>query len=167
MQSVCLSSVRQGPRETAAELAVRVEDMVLQGKWPDTETQNCRIDLYYKATAYYEIQRYIQDQTSREGNELTWEKLVQEAKRQERMVLEYKDFKMDAGNTGSTPTYDNPALNADAMGKFTRGWLTAKERQGRQHWRCMQKVWEAGSSRRLRLSCLQKEMQNLWQAQSL
>ena len=37
------------------------------------------------------------------------------------MVLEYKDFKMDAGNTGSTPTYDNPALNADAVGKFNRG----------------------------------------------
>ena len=116
-----LSGVRQGPRETAAELAVRVEDMVLQGKWPDNETQNRHIDLYYKATAYYEIQRYIQDQSSREGNELTWEKLVQEAKRQERTVLEYKDFKMDAGNTGSTPTYDNPALNADAVGKFTRG----------------------------------------------
>ena len=116
-----LSGVRQGPKETAAELAVRVEDMVLQGKWPENETQNRRIDLYYKATAYYEIQRYIQDQTSREGNELTWEKLVQEAKRQERTVLEYKDFKMDAGNTGSTPTYDNPALNADAVGRFNRG----------------------------------------------
>ena len=82
-----LSGVRQGPKETAAELAVRVEDMVLQGKWLENETQNRRIDLYYKATAYYEIQRYIQDQTSREGNELTWEKLVQEAKRQERTVL--------------------------------------------------------------------------------
>ena len=72
--------------------------------------------MYYKATAYYEIQRYIQDQTSKEGNELTWEQLVHEAKRQERTVLEYKDFKRNAGNTGSTPTYDNPALNADAVG---------------------------------------------------
>ena len=104
--------------------------MVLQGKWPEEETQNRRIDLYYKATAYYEIQRYIQDQTSREGNELTWEKLVQEAKRQERTVLEYKDFKMDAGNTGSTPTYDNPALNADAVGKFTRGCPQLRKGKG-------------------------------------
>ena len=116
-----LSGVNQGPTETAAELAVRIKDMVLQGKWPENETQNRRIDLYYKATAYYEIQRYIQDQTGKEGNELTWEQLVHEAKRQERTVLEYKDFKRNAGNTGSTPTYDNPALNADAVGKFTRG----------------------------------------------
>ena len=65
--------------------------------------------------------RYIQDQTGKEGNELTWEQLVHEAKRQERTVLEYKDFRWNAGNTGSTPTYDNPALNADAVGKFTRG----------------------------------------------
>ena len=55
-QKAYLSSVRQGPRETAAELAVRVKDMVLQGKWPENETQNRRIDLYYKATAYYKVQ---------------------------------------------------------------------------------------------------------------
>ena len=125
-----LSGVRQGPTETAAELAVRVEDMVLQGKWPENETQNRRIDLYYKATAYYEVQHFIQDQTSKEGNELTWESLVHEAKRQERTVLEYKDFRQNAGNTGSTPTYDNPALNADAVGKFTRGRPQHKKGKG-------------------------------------
>ena len=51
-RKVYLSGVKQGPRETATELAVRVEDMILQGKWPENETQNHRIDLYYKATAY-------------------------------------------------------------------------------------------------------------------
>ena len=35
-----LSRVKQCPKETAAKLAVRVEDMVLQGRWPDSETQN-------------------------------------------------------------------------------------------------------------------------------
>ena len=30
-----LSKVKQGPKETAAELAARVKDMVLQGRWPE------------------------------------------------------------------------------------------------------------------------------------
>ena len=118
---VYLSGVKQRPKETAAELAVRVEDMVLQGRWPENETANRRIDLYYKATTYFEVLRYIQDETCKEGSELMWEKLVHEEKRQERTCLEYKDFTQSVGDTGSAPTYDNPPLNADAVGKFMRG----------------------------------------------
>ena len=66
----------QHPKETATELAVRVEDMVLVGRWPEAETQGRHIDLYYKATKYFEVQRYIQDETTRQGNKLMWEKLV-------------------------------------------------------------------------------------------
>ena len=116
-----LNGVKQRPKETAVELAVRVKDMVLQGRWPDNETQNRQIDLYYKATAYFEVQRFIQDETSKEGNKLTWEKLIHEAKRQERTCLKYKDFRQSARETSSTPTYNNPALNANAVGKFSRG----------------------------------------------
>ena len=52
---------------------------------------------------------------------------------------------MDAGNTGSTPTYDNPALNADAVGRFNRGRPQQRKGKGGSTGDACKKCGEARS----------------------
>ena len=115
-RSLYLSSEKQGRGETAAALATRVEDLVSMCKWPDEQKEQRRIDLYYHLSEVFDVRRFVQIETSREGGNLTWEKLVEEAKRQERVGKEYAKFRRENGG-GGTPSYGDPALAADAVSR--------------------------------------------------
>ena len=115
-RSLYLSSEKQGRAETAAALATRVEDLVNLCKWPDEQKEQRRIDLYYHLSEVFDVRRFVQIETSREGGNLTWEKLVEEAKRQERVGKEYAKFRRENGG-GGTPSYGDPALAADAVSR--------------------------------------------------
>ena len=118
-QSLYLSSEKQGGGETAAALGTRVEDLVSMCKWPDNQKEQRHIDLYYHLSEVFDMRRFVQIKTSREGGNLTWEKLVEEAKRQERVGKEYAKFRRENGGSG-TPSYGDPALAADAI---SRGYI--------------------------------------------
>ena len=115
-RSLYLSSEKQGRGETAAALTTRVEDLVSMCKWPDAEKEQRCIDLYYHLSEVFDMKRFIQLETSREGGNLTWEKLVEEAKHQERVGREYAKFRRENGG-GGTPSYRDPALAADAVSR--------------------------------------------------
>ena len=57
---------------------------------------------------------FVQIETSRECGNLMWEKLVEEAKRQERVSKEYAKFRRENSGSG-TPSYGDPALAVDAI----------------------------------------------------
>ena len=94
-RSLYLSSEKQGRGETAAALTTRVEDLVNLCKWPDEQKEQRCIDLYYHLSEVFDVRRFIQIETSREVGNLTWEKLVEEAKRQERVGKEYAKFRRE------------------------------------------------------------------------
>ena len=56
----------------------------------------------------------MQNETIRDGGNLMWEKLVEEAKHQECVGKEYAKFRRENGGSG-TPSYGDPALAADAV----------------------------------------------------
>ena len=89
--------------EMAATLAPRVEDLVNLCKWPAEQKELRRIDLYYHLSEVFDVRRFVQIETRREGGNLTWEKLVEEAKRQERVGKEYAKFRRENGG-GGTPS---------------------------------------------------------------
>ena len=64
------------------------------------------------------MRRFVQIKTSREGGNLTWEKLVEEAKHQECVSKEYAKFRRENGG-GGTPSYGDPALAAEAVSRGT------------------------------------------------
>ena len=113
-QSLYLSSEKQGRGESAATLATRVEDLVSMCKWPDSQKEERCIDLFYHLSEVFDMRRFVQIETSREGGNLTWEKLVEEAKRQEHVGKEYAKFRRE---NGGTPSYGNPALATDAVSR--------------------------------------------------
>ena len=115
-RSLYLSSEKQGWGETAATLVTRVEDLVSMCKWPDEQKEQRCIDLYYHLSEVFDVRRFVQLETSREGGNLTWEKLVEEAKRQECVSKEYAKFRRENGGSG-TPSYGDPALAADAVSR--------------------------------------------------
>ena len=115
-RSLYLSSEKQGRGETAATLATRVEDLVSMCKWPDDQKEQRRIDLYYRLSEVFDVRHFVQIKTSREGGNLTWEKLVEEAKCQEHVSKEYAKFRRENGG-GGTPSYGDPALAADAVSR--------------------------------------------------
>ena len=115
-RSLYLSSEKQGRGETAAALATRVEDLVNLCKWPDEQKEQRRIDLYYHLSEVFDVRRFVQIETSREGGNLTWEELVEEAKHQESVGKEYAKFRRENGG-GGTPSYGDPALAADAISR--------------------------------------------------
>ena len=120
-RSIYLSSSKQAKGESAAALATLVEDLVNLCKWPDTQREQRHIDLFYHLTYFFDIQRYVQNETAREGGNLTWESLVNEAKHQERVGKEYARFRRENGDN-STPSYRDPALAADTVSRgFKRG----------------------------------------------
>ena len=94
-RSLYLSSEKQGRGETAAALATRVEDLVSMCKWPDEQKEQRHIDLYYHLSEVFDVRCFVQIETSREGGNLMWEKLVEEAKRQERVGKEYAKFRRE------------------------------------------------------------------------
>ena len=115
-QSLYLSSEKQERGETVAALTTRVEDLVNLCKWPAEQKEQRRIDLYYHLSEVFDVRRFIQIKTSREGGNLTWEKLVEEAKCQEHVGKEYTKFRRENGG-GGTPSYGDPALAADAISR--------------------------------------------------
>ena len=122
-RSLYLSSEKQSKGETAAALTTRVEDLVSMCKWPD-EQEERHIDLFYHLTDFFDIERYTQNKTSREGGNLTWEKLVEEAKCQECVGKEYAKFRRENSGSG-TPSYGDPALATDAV---SRGYKKPQQR---------------------------------------
>ena len=123
-RSLYLSSEKQGRGETAATLTTRVEDLVSMCKWPDDQKEQRRIDLYYHLSEVFDVRWFIQIETSKEGGNLTWEKLVEEAKRQEHVGKEYAKFRRENGG-GGTPSYRDPALATDAV---SRGYNKPQQR---------------------------------------
>ena len=118
-RSLYLSSAKQSPGETAAALATRVEDLVAQCQWLDGEKEGRCKDLYYHITEHFDAKWYILNETAREGGNLTWDKLVEEAKCQECVGKEYARFWRE-NSGGSTPSYGDPALATDAISRGTR-----------------------------------------------
>ena len=123
-QSLYLSSEKQGRGESAAALATRVEDLVSMCKWPDNQKEERCIDLFYHLSEVFDVRCFIQIETSREGGNLTWEKLVEEAKCQEHVGKEYAKFMRENGGSG-TPSYGDPGLAADAV---SRGYNKPQQR---------------------------------------
>ena len=123
-RSLYLSSEKQGRGETTAALATRVEDVVSMCKWLDNQKEQRRIDLYYHLSEVFDVRRFFQIETSREGGNLTWEKLVEEAKRQEHVGKEYAKFRRE-NSGGGTPSYRDPALATDAV---SRGYNKPQQR---------------------------------------
>ena len=122
--SLYLSSEKQGRGESVAALATRVEDLVSMCKWPDNQKEERHIDLFYHLSEVFDVRCFIQIKTSREGGNLTWEKLVEEAKCQEHVGKEYAKFRRENGG-GGTPSYGDPALAADAI---SRGYNKPQQR---------------------------------------
>ena len=60
---------------------------------------------------------YMQNETARDGGNLTWEKLTEETKCQECVGKEYAKFRRENGG-GGTPSYRDPALVADAVSRL-------------------------------------------------
>ena len=75
-----------------ATLTTRVEDLVSMCKWPDEQKEQRPIDLYYHLSEVFDVRCFVQLETSREGGNLTWEKLVEEAKHQEHVSKEYAKY---------------------------------------------------------------------------
>ena len=123
-QSLYLSSEKQGRGESVAALATRVEDLVSMCKWPHNQKEQRCIDLFYHLSEVFDVRRFIQIETSREGGNLTWEKLVEEAKHQEHVSKEYAKFRREKGG-GGTPSYGDPALATDAI---SRGYNKPQQR---------------------------------------
>ena len=123
-RSLYLSSEKQGRGESAAALTIRVEDLVSMCKWLDNQKEQRRIDLYYHLSEVFDMRRCIQIETSREGGNLTWEKLVEEAKCLERVSKEYAKLRRENGGSG-TPSYRDPALATDAV---SRGYNKPQQR---------------------------------------
>ena len=123
-RSLYLSSEKQGRGELAATLATRVEDLVSMCKWPDNQREQRCIDLFYHLSEVFDMRCFVQIETSREGGNLTWEKLVEEAKCQEHVGKEYAKFRRENGG-GGTPSYGDPALAADAV---SRGYNKPQQR---------------------------------------
>ena len=63
-----------------AALATRVKDLVAHCEWPEREREGRHIDLYYHITDYFDVKWFIQNETAREGANLMWQRLVEEAK---------------------------------------------------------------------------------------
>ena len=101
-----------------AALATRVEDLVSMCKWLDNQKEQRRIDLFYHLSEVFDMRCFIQIETSREGGNLTWEKLVEEAKCQEHVSKEYAKFRRENGG-GGTPSCGDPALAEDAISRGT------------------------------------------------
>ena len=108
----------------ATTLATRVEDLVSMCKWPAKQKEQRHIDLFYHLTDFFDIKRYMQNETTRDGGNLTWEKLVEEAKCQEHVGKEYAKFRRENGG-GGTPSYGDPALAADTI---SRGYKKPQQR---------------------------------------
>ena len=115
-RSLYLSSEKQSKGEMVAALATRVEDLVSMCKWPDEEKEERCIDLFYPLTDFFDVKHYAQNETSREGGNPMWEKLVEEAKHQECVGKEYAKFRRENGG-GGTPSYRDPALTADTVSR--------------------------------------------------
>ena len=123
-RSLYLSSEKQSKGETAAALTTRVEDLVNMCQWPADQKEQRHIDLFYHLTDFFDIKHYVQTETIRDSGNLTWEKLVEETKHQERVGKEYAKFRRENGGDG-TPSYEDPALAADAV---SRGYKKAQLR---------------------------------------
>ena len=108
----------------ASALATRVEDLVSMCKCPAKQKEQRRIDLFYHLTDFFDVKCYMQNETIKDGGNLTWKKLVKEAKHQERVGKEYAKFRRENGG-GGTPSYGDPALAADAI---CRGYKRAQPR---------------------------------------
>ena len=93
-------------------------------KWLDNQKEERRIDLFYHLSEVFDVRRFVQIETSREGGNLMWEKLVEEAKCQECVGKEYAKFRRENGG-GGTPSYGDPALAADAV---SRGYNKPQQR---------------------------------------
>ena len=106
----------QGRGELAATLPTRVKDLVSMCNWPDNQKEQRHIDLFYHLSEVFDMRRFVQIETSREGGNLMWEKLVEEAKHQERVSKEFAKFRRENGG-GGTPSYGDPALAADAISR--------------------------------------------------
>ena len=87
------------------------------------------------------MRRFIQIETSKDGGgNLMWEKLVEEAKRQEHVGKEYAKFRRENGG-GGTPSYRDPALAADAVSRGynkpqQRSWTPSGGKGGKSQKQC-------------------------------
>ena len=65
------------------------------------------------------MRRFVQIETSREGGNLTWEKLVEEARHQERVGKEYAKFRREYGGSGTPSSEIQPWLQTPYPGGTT------------------------------------------------
>ena len=102
-----LSDFRQGPNETAAELDLNIRTLVTRCQFLEDERDRRRVDLLFHATKHYEVKKAIQDA---KGDDLTFEKLIETAKKIERS-------KVDSANYKSNFSRSQPPFQANAVSK--------------------------------------------------
>ena len=138
-RSLYLSSAKQAKGESAAVLATRVEDLVNLCRWPDAQKETRHIDLFYHLTDFFDVQRFVQNEAARDSGNLTWEKLVEEAKHQECVGKDYARFRRE-NSGGGTPSSGDPALAADTMSwgfkRPQQAWTPSGGKQGRSQKQC-------------------------------
>ena len=86
------------------------------------------------------MRRFVQNETSREGGNLTWDKLVEEAKCQECVGKEYAKFRRENSGSG-TPSYRDPALATDTISRGynkpqQRSWTPSGGKGGKSQKQC-------------------------------
>ena len=114
-QTTCTVSERTFNKRQHANARYRVESLtryaLRHGGSSDTALKE-----EYHLSEVFDVRRFVQIETSRDGGNLTWEKLVEEAKRQECVGKEYAKFRRE-NSGGGTPSYGDPALAADAVSR--------------------------------------------------
>ena len=85
-----LSDFRQGPNKTAAELDLSIRTLVTKCQFLEAERDRRRVDLLFHATKHYEVKKAIQDA---KGDDLTFDKLIETAKKIERSKVESANYK--------------------------------------------------------------------------
>ena len=117
-----LADFRQEASETMADLDIRIKQTVKGCQLKKESNEERMIDLFYHATIYYKIRKYIQET---EPSTLKYEMVIEKAKAYERNLLEYKDHQASHRGANSSPSYGNPLLAAHAINKFQcrpSGW---------------------------------------------
>ena len=87
-----------------AELDIYIKDLVRKCQFSHAEQEPCKIDLLYHATAYFEVRKFVHNA---KPEELTYDKVIELAKANERACQEYQIHKQAHS---MTPPVTTPIL---------------------------------------------------------
>ena len=99
-----LSDIKQAKHQTTAELDIYIKDLVRRCQFKQTEQESRKIDLFYHATAHFEVRKFVHNA---KPEELTYDKMIELAKAHERACQEYQIHKQAHS---MAPSVITPAL---------------------------------------------------------